>query len=88
MNLDEIEFNLRQMISDNGDPGSTTSQFCLHILQSLLVAKQGNVSNEELVEIMKDVQRQLNILDDANNLNLKIQLNTIINGIITIASAV
>jgi hypothetical protein len=51
-------------------------------------AKVGQMSNEEVAEILKDAQSQLAILEDMSDLAFKEKLNVAINGLITIALAV
>jgi hypothetical protein len=51
-------------------------------------AKAGQLSSPELREILLDQQRQLSVVNEMSQLQFKEQLNTILTGLITIASAV
>ena len=85
MNLDEIQSQLASLVNAN-DP--TFSKFAHDINLIVEQAKVGQMSNEEVAEIMRDAQSQLAILEDMTDLAFKETLNTCINGIITIARAV
>lgn len=83
MNLDEIQGQLAAM-ANSGDP--TFSKFANDINQVVEQAKAGQLSKEDLAEIMRDAQSQLIILEDMSQLRFKETLNTCINGLITIAA--
>jgi len=83
MNLDEIQVQLAAM-ANAGDP--TFSKFANDINQIVEQAKAGQLSKEDLAEIMRDAQSQLIILEDMSQLRFKETLNTCINGLITIAA--
>jgi len=83
MNLDEIQGQLAAM-ANSGDP--TFSKFANDINQVVEQAKAGQLSKEDLAEIMRDAQSQLIILEDMSQLQFKETLNTCINGLITIAA--
>jgi hypothetical protein len=85
MNLDEIQHQLAAVVNAT-DP--TFSKFARDINMIVEQAKVGQMSNEEVAEIMRDAQSQLAILEDMTDLAFKETLNTCINGIITIAQAV
>jgi isopentenyl diphosphate isomerase/L-lactate dehydrogenase-like FMN-dependent dehydrogenase len=82
MNLDEIQVQLAAM-ANAGDP--TFSKFASDINDIVEQAKTGQLSKEDLAEIMRDAQSQLIILEDMSQLRFKETLNTCINGLITIA---
>ena len=85
MSLDNIQSSLAE-IANSGDP--TFSKFAHDINMIVEQAKVGQMSNSEVAEIMADAQSQLAILEDMSQLEFKEKLNTCINGIIMIASAV
>jgi hypothetical protein len=85
MNLDEIQSQLASMVNAN-DP--TFSKFAHDINMIVEQAKVGQMSNEEVAEILEDAKSQLAILEDMSQLAFKETLNTCINGIIMIARAV
>ena len=84
MNLDEIQSQLAQ-IAQSGDP--TFSKFANDLNSLVEQAKSGQLSSSDATEILQDAQRQLNILQDMSQLNFKETLNTLINGLVMIASA-
>ena len=85
MNLDNIQSQLAE-IANSGD--DTFANFAVQIAQIVEQAKSGEMSNEELAEIMRDAQSQLAILEDMTDLAFKEKLNVLITGIITIALAI
>ena len=85
MTLDNIQNSLAEIANSN-DP--TFAQFAQQINQVVEQAKSGQMSNEEVAEIMRDAQSQLAILQDMSDLAFKEKLNVVITGLITIASAV
>jgi hypothetical protein len=84
MTLDEIQQQLADIVTVN-DP--TFSQFAHDINMIVEQAKVGQMSNAEVKEILEDAQRQLVILEDMSQLAFKEKLNTVLTGLITIASA-
>ena len=83
MTLDEIYQQLQNLVN-SGDPiFANAAQIVREISQR---AQNGQMSKEELTEILQDVQRQISIIQDMNQLNYKENLNSCINEIITIAS--
>jgi hypothetical protein len=85
MNLDQIEHGLAE-IANSGD--ETFANFANQISAIVAQAKAGQMSNEEVAEIMRDAQSQLAILEEMSAMQFKEKLNTLITGIIFIATAV
>jgi hypothetical protein len=85
MTLDNIQTNLAEIVN-SGDP--VFAEFANNINSVVEQAKAGQMTNEEVAEIMADAQRQLAILQDMSDLAFKEKLNVLINGLITIARAV
>ncbi len=85
MTLDNIQHTLAE-IANSGDP--VFAEFANNINSIVEQAKAGQMSNEEIAEIMRDAQSQLAILEDMSDLAFKEKLNVVITGLITIASAV
>ena len=85
MNLDQINQQLAQLVN-SGDP--VFADAANYVAQATQAAQAGQMSPQDLAEILKDVQRQINIIDDMNQLQFKETLNTCINGIIMIAGMV
>jgi hypothetical protein len=85
MTLDQIYADLTELVNC-GDP--TFANAANHIGQMAQQCQAGQMSPEELTEILEDIQRQLNILQNMEQMAVKEKLNTCINGLIAIAGAV
>lgn len=85
MTLDELQQGLAE-IANSGD--SIFAQAANTVQELTEQAKAGQLSSAELKEILEDTQRQLSIINEMNQLEFKEKLNTILTGLITIASAV
>jgi len=85
MTLDEINQQLAA-IANSGDP--TFANAAQYIGQATQAAQSGQMSPQELAETLKDMQRQLSIVEDMSQLQFKETLNTCINGLITIVGAI
>jgi len=85
MTLDNIQTNLAEIVN-SGDP--VFAEFANNINSVVEQAKAGQMTNEEVAEIMADAQRQLAILQDMTDLAFKEKLNVLITGLITIARTV
>lgn len=85
MNLDQIYADLQEL-TQSGDPTfSNAANFVGSLAQQ---AQSGQMSPEELAEILEDVRRQTEILQDMGQLAFKEKLHTCINGLIAIAGVV
>lgn len=85
MTLDQIYADLQEL-TRCGDPTfSNAANFVGSLAQQ---AQSGAMPAEELAELLKDVQRQINIIEDMSQLAFKEKLNTCINGLIAIAGVV
>ena len=84
MTLDELQQQLADL-SNSGDP--VFAEAADNIQQMVEAAKSGQLSSSELKEILLDRQRQLSIINEMSQLEFKERLNTILTGLITIASA-
>lgn len=85
MTLDECGQQLAEL-ANCGDPHFANA--ANYVSQIVRETQSGQMAREELVEILEDVQRQLNIIQDMNRLEFKEKMNTAINGLITIAKLV
>lgn len=85
MTLDTIFQDLSD-IASQGDP--TFAAAAQYIAQLAQQTQAGQVSPEELIELLEDVRRQTEILQDMSQMAMKEKLNVCINGLITIAKAV
>lgn len=82
-----IEYNqslLASISSQNPDVNAAAQQ----VNQLTEMCKAGQLSQEEYVELIADVQRQVNIQASMAELEAMEMLNTAINGLIMIAKAV
>jgi hypothetical protein len=52
------------------------------------LCKEGNISPQEYIELLKDIQRKINIKQSMSELETLSKLNTAINGLISMAGAV
>jgi len=85
MTLDDINNQLAALVN-SGDP--TFANAAQYVAQATQAAQSGQLSPQELAETLKDVQRQMEIIQDMSQLQYKETLNTCINGLIVIAGAV
>ena len=85
MDLNQLQQQLADL-TNSGDP--VFAQAANNIQQMVEAAKAGQLSSLELKEILLDQQRQLGVISEMSQLSFKEQLNTILTGLITIASAV
>lgn len=82
-----IEYNqslLASISSSNPNIQAATQQ----VNQLTEMCKAGEISRDEYVELVEDVQRQVNIQSNMAELESMERLNTAINGLITIAKLV
>ena len=85
MTLDDINQQLTAL-ANCGDP--TFANAAQYVAQATQAAQAGQMSPSELAETLKDMQRQLDIIQDMSQLAFKETLNSCINGLILIAGAV
>ena len=85
MNLDQINQELADL-ANCGDP--TFIQAAAYVAGLSAQAQAGQMSPEEMAELLKDVQRQMNVIDQMSQLGFKEKLNTLINGLIKLAGLV
>ena len=85
MTLDDINQQLAAL-ANCGDP--TFANAAQYVAQATRAAQSGQMSPQELAETLKDMQRQMDIIQDMSQLQFKETLNTCINGLIMIAGAV
>ena len=80
-----IEYNqslLDSIASGRADINAAKTQ----VMQYTEMYKSGQISKEEYAEIIKDIQRQINIQASMAELEALSRLNTAINGLVEIAS--
>jgi len=84
MDLNQLQQALADL-ANSGDP--VFANAANNIQQMVEAAKAGQMSSAELKEILLDQQRQLSVVSEESQLQFKETLNTILNGLITIASS-
>lgn len=85
MTLDDINQQLAAL-ANSGDP--TFTDAANYVSQAIQAVHAGQMSPQDLAEMLKDMQRQMDIIQDMSQLQFKETLNTCINGLIVIAGAV
>ena len=85
MTLDDIN-NQLAALANCGD--QTFANAAQYVAQATQAAQSGQMSPQELAETLKDMQRQMDIIQDMNQMAFKEKLNTAINGLILLAGAV
>lgn len=85
MNLDQINQELANL-ANSGDP--TFAQAAAYVASLAAQAQAGQMAPEEMAELLKDVQRQMNVIDQMSQLEFKEKLNVLINGLIALAGVV
>ena len=85
MNIDQINQELANLVN-SGDPVFATA--ANQVAQMTAAAQAGQLSTEELAELLKDTQRQLDIIQDMSQLKFKETLNTIITGLLSLAAVI
>ena len=84
MSIDYHQSLLASISSSNPDLNAAAQQ----VNQLTEMCKAGQISREEYVELVEDVQRQINIQQNMAELQSLERLNTAINGLINIAKLV
>ena len=85
MTLDDIIQQLAAL-ANCGD--QTFADAANYVAQAVQAVHAGQMSPQDLAEMLKDMQRQMDIIQDMSQLQFKETLNTCINGLILIAGAV
>jgi len=85
MTLDDINTQLAAL-ANSGDP--TFANAANYVAQATQAAQSGQLSPQELAETLRDLQRQMDIIQDMSQLQFKETLNTAINGLLIITGAV
>ena len=82
MNIDEINQGLADL-ANSGD--ATFAQAAAYVQNLAHQAQSGAMAPEEMAELLRDVQRQMNVIDQMSQLEFKEKLNVLINGLIKLA---
>ena len=85
MTLDDINQQLAAL-ANSGD--QTFADAANYVAQAVQAVHAGQMSPQDLAEMLKDMQRQMDIIQDMSQLQFKETLNTCINSLIVIAGAV
>ena len=85
MNINEIKAHLNDLSNGQDADFANAAQF---LLQVVAAVEAGQMSASEAAESMRDMQRQLDVVQAAHQLEYKEKLNTLINGLIALAGAV
>ena len=83
--LNQMKADLNNMANGSDADFANAAQF---LLQVVAAVEAGQMSASEAAESMKDMQRQLDVVQAAHQLEYKEKLNTLINGLIALAGAV
>ena len=85
MTLDDINQQLAALANSGNQ---TFADAANYVAQAVQAVHAGQMSPQDLAEMLKDMQRQMDIIQDMSQLQFKETLNTCINGLILIAGAV
>lgn len=85
MTLDDINQQLAALANSGNQ---TFADAANYVAQAVQAVHAGQMSPQDLAEMLKDMQRQMDIIQDMSQLQFKETLNTCINGLIVIAGAV
>ena len=83
--INAIKQELSAMANGSNADFANAAQY---LLQVVAAVEQGQMSTSEAAETMRDMQRQIAVIQNVEHLANKERLNTIINGLITLAGAV
>jgi len=85
MDLNEITQRLQALSQGSDTTFSGAANFVLQVIDQ---AQSGQMSPSETAETLRDIQRQMTVIQAQEQLVLKEELNTLINGLIVVAGAV
>lgn len=85
MNIDQINQGLVDL-ANSGDP--YFAEAASYVSGLVLQVQNGELPAADMAELLQDVQRQLNIIEQMSQLEFKQKLNVLINGLIALAGAV
>ena len=83
--INQIKQALIVMTNSSNVDFANTAQFLLQVIAQV---EQNAMSIGEATETIKDIQRQLNLVQASESLDSKEQLNTILNGLMTLAGVI
>jgi hypothetical protein len=85
MDLNQLIQRLQAMSQGSDSTFAGAANFVLQVIDQV---QSGQMSPSETAETLRDIQRQMTVIDAEHQLALKEELNTIIHGLIAIAGAV
>ena len=85
MTQDDVNNQLAALANSGDTAFANAAQFVQQVLQQV---QSGNMPPDQAEEVLQDVQKQMEIIQDMNQLALKETMNTVINGAISLISAV
>jgi|APCry1669189534_1035231.scaffolds.fasta_scaffold00393_11 polyhydroxyalkanoate synthesis regulator phasin len=85
MTQDDVNNQLAALVNSGDTAFANAAQFVQQVLQQV---QSGNMPPDQAEEVLQDVQKQMEIIQDMNQLALKETMNTVINGAISLISAV
>lgn len=84
MTMDQINLQLSHLIASSDPAFAQAANQVAQIAQQI---HAGQMSQDEVAELLHDIQLQFDVIQDAEELQYKELLNTCINGLILLASA-
>jgi polyhydroxyalkanoate synthesis regulator phasin len=85
MTLDEINQALAKL-ANSGD--ETFAHAATYVSQLIQQVQTSQLSAEDMAELLRDMESQMEIIQDAGQLKLKQDMNAIIKGVFTLASII
>jgi hypothetical protein len=81
-NIQEITYYLNQIANSNDQNFAAAAQYVLQVVQQV---QSGQMSKDEVEDVLNDVQRQVSIMQDMSQMSLKETLNTAITTLIALS---
>jgi polyhydroxyalkanoate synthesis regulator phasin len=84
MTLDDINQSLANLVNSGDQQFASAAQYVQQVVQQV---QSGQLDPADAKEVLGDIQKQLDIIDDMGQMALKETMNTVINGLIALAGA-
>jgi len=85
MTIDEINQALANLANSGDETFSNAANYVTQLMQQVQASQ---LSAQDMAELLRDMQRQMEIIQDTGQLKLKQDMNSIINGIFILASII
>jgi len=85
MTIDEINQALANLANSGDETFSNAANYVTQLMQQVQASQ---LSAQDMSELLRDMQRQMEIIQDTGQLKLKQDMNSIINGIFILASII